>query len=82
MSASGRLQEPVPPNSRSEEDLIELVLRGQRESFYELVRPYERRVYVTALAILKNEADAEDVAQESILKAFRALSPFHLRYRN
>jgi RNA polymerase sigma-70 factor (ECF subfamily) len=52
------------------------VLCGQREFFYELVRPYERRVYVTAFAILKNEADAEDVAQESILKAFRALSTF------
>ena len=28
-----------------------------------LVKPYERRVYVTALALLRNDADAQDVAQ-------------------
>jgi RNA polymerase sigma-70 factor (ECF subfamily) len=33
-------------------------------------------VYAAALAVLRNEADAEDVAQDSILKAFRHLSQF------
>ena len=42
----------------------------------ELVKPYERRVYVTALALLRNEADAQDVAQEAILKAFANLRQF------
>ena len=44
--------------------------------FAELVKPYERRVYVTALALLRNEADAQDVAQEAILKAFMHLRQF------
>ena len=44
--------------------------------FAELVKPYERRVYVTALALLRNEADAQDVAQEAILKAFTNLRQF------
>jgi len=47
-----------------EQDLIASVQRGQHELFYELVRPYERRVYAAALAILRNEHDAEDVSQE------------------
>ena len=41
-----------------------------------LVKPYERRVYATALALLHNEADAQDVAQEAILKAFTHLNQF------
>jgi RNA polymerase sigma-70 factor (ECF subfamily) len=40
------------------------------------VRPYERSVYVMALSMLKNEADAEDTAQEAFLKAFRNLGSF------
>ena len=44
--------------------------------FYELVQPYERRVYAAALAMLRNEADAEDVAQEAILKAFANMRQF------
>jgi RNA polymerase sigma-70 factor, ECF subfamily len=59
-----------------ERALIERIRRGERELFAELVRPYERRVYVTALAILQNEADAQEVAQEAILKAFAHLGQF------
>lgn len=46
------------------------------EAFYELVRPCERRVFAAAFAILGNEADAEEVAQEAILKAYRAHATF------
>jgi RNA polymerase sigma-70 factor (ECF subfamily) len=43
---------------------------------YELVRPYERGVFLAALSLVKNDADAEEVAQEAVLKAFRGLSRF------
>jgi RNA polymerase sigma-70 factor, ECF subfamily len=59
-----------------ERELLERIRRGERELFAELVRPYERRVYVTAYAILQNEADAKEVAQEAILKAFAHLGQF------
>src|SRR6185369_1606870 len=49
---------------------------GEIEAFYGLVRPYERGVFLAALSLVKNEADAEDVAQEAILKAFKSLSRF------
>src|SRR5438105_9026997 len=54
-----------PTGTTREQELIAQVQRGQNELFYELVRPYERRVYAAALAILRNQADAEDVAQEA-----------------
>ncbi len=56
--------------------LIKRVCDGEREVFYELVRPYERMVYATAMAIVKNPADAEEVAQEAVLKAFSKLATF------
>jgi RNA polymerase sigma-70 factor (ECF subfamily) len=59
-----------------EAQLIKRVCKGEREVFYELVRPYERMVYATAISIVKNPADAEEVAQEAVLKAFSKLSTF------
>jgi RNA polymerase sigma-70 factor, ECF subfamily len=56
--------------------LIARVLAGESEVFYELIRPYERLVYVTIFAILKNEAEAEDGAQETMISAFRNLKSF------
>jgi RNA polymerase sigma-70 factor, ECF subfamily len=64
-----------------EQDLILSVQRGQNELFYELVRPYERRVYAAALAILRNEQNAEDTAQEAMLKAFANIRQFRAEAR-
>jgi RNA polymerase sigma-70 factor (ECF subfamily) len=64
-----------------ERELIAQVQRGQSELFYELVRPYERRVYAAALAILRNEADAEDAAQEAMLKALANIRQFRAEAR-
>ena len=74
------LNNPVQAGGR-EQDLILSVQRGQNELFYELVRPYERRVYAAALAILRNEHDAEDAAQEAMLKAFANIRQFRAEAR-
>jgi RNA polymerase sigma-70 factor (ECF subfamily) len=59
-----------------EQVLIQRVQAGDAEAFYQLVRPYERAVFIAAVAIVKNDADAEEVVQEAILKAFKALGRF------
>lgn len=59
-----------------EASLVKRVCDGEREAFYELVRPYERMVYATAISVVKNPADAEEVCQEAVLKAFSHLSSF------
>jgi RNA polymerase sigma-70 factor, ECF subfamily len=61
---------------RDESRMIASILAGDAQLFHELIRPYERRVYAMALSFLRNEADAEDVAQEAFLKAFRNLAGF------
>jgi RNA polymerase sigma-70 factor, ECF subfamily len=70
-----------PDEQRDEAALIRRVLNGEHELFYELVKPYERRIYAAAFAILRNEADAEDAAQEAVLKAFKNIGKFRAEAR-
>ena len=59
-----------------EAQIIASVLAGNTHEFHDLIRPHERSVYIMALSLLHNEADAEDAAQEAFLKAFRNLARF------
>jgi RNA polymerase sigma-70 factor (ECF subfamily) len=62
--------------NRDEAKIIASILEGNTHQFHDLIRPHERGVYMMALAVLQNEADAEDAAQETFLKAFRKLATF------
>ncbi|MEA2257845.1 MAG: hypothetical protein QOJ51_670 [Acidobacteriaceae bacterium] len=61
---------------RDEARMIASILAGDTQLYHQLIRPYERSVYMMALSYMKNEADAEDVAQEAFLKAFHHLATF------
>jgi RNA polymerase sigma-70 factor, ECF subfamily len=61
---------------RDEAQMIAAILAGNRELYHTLIQPYELSVYRMALSFVKNEAEAEDVAQEAFLKAFRELANF------
>jgi RNA polymerase sigma-70 factor (ECF subfamily) len=64
------------PDSRTEAQIITSILAGNSHEFHDLIRPHERSVYIMALSLLHNEADAEDAAQEAFLKAYRNLAKF------
>jgi RNA polymerase sigma-70 factor, ECF subfamily len=66
----------VRDRTESEAALIRRICDGEREQFYELIQPYERRMYAAAFALLRNQADAEDVAQEAALKALKNIGQF------
>jgi RNA polymerase sigma-70 factor (ECF subfamily) len=70
-----------PALQGNEDELIRRIRDGEDDLFYELIRPYEGRVYATAFNILRNQADAEDVAQEAVLKAFRYIRQFRAEAR-
>jgi len=63
-------------SAKGENELVFRVLAGEKEVFHELVRPYERAVYFAAYSILQNESDAEDAAQDAVLKALKNLASF------
>jgi RNA polymerase sigma-70 factor (ECF subfamily) len=65
----------------NEEILIEKILSGQREFFLDLVRPYQRTVYATALSLVGNKEDAEDIVQSALLIAFSRLRQFRRESR-
>jgi len=67
---------PTDPAALREQDLLHRVQAGQKEYFYDLIKPYQRRVYSAALSVLRNEAEAEDAAQEAFLKALTHIQQF------
>jgi len=59
-----------------EKGLITRVIAGENDLFHELIRPYERMVYLAILTMLRNEQEAEDASQEVMINAFRHLKSF------
>ncbi|HBS05052.1 MAG TPA: RNA polymerase subunit sigma-70 [Leptospiraceae bacterium] len=60
----------------SEKGLIEKTLKGDQRAFMELVSPYRSRLIRKAVSMLGNPQDAEDILQEALVTAYRALKSF------
>jgi RNA polymerase sigma-70 factor, ECF subfamily len=67
---------PEAQAEQSEATQIRLFLDGNVGAFCDLVTPHRRGLYLKALSIVRSEADAEEVAQNAVLKAFNKLSQF------
>jgi RNA polymerase sigma factor (sigma-70 family) len=65
---------PVPPPE--ERELVERARRGDHDAYALLVREHEEIVFRVAYLIVRSAVDAEDVAQEAFVKAYRALGRF------
>ena len=64
------------PNPELEADCIRRILAGEKHLFHDLIRPCERSIYFLLYSLLKNEAEAEDVAQETVIKVYQNLDKF------
>jgi len=62
--------------TQSDGALIEASRRGDQEAFRGLVERYFRRILAVATGMLRNREDAQDVAQETFVKAYRSLGSF------
>ena len=60
----------------TDEELVARSVRGDAESFNQLVVRWERPIYALAYRVIGREEDARDVCQEAFLRAFRALGGF------
>jgi RNA polymerase sigma-70 factor, ECF subfamily len=67
----------VTAEHNDELPLVERARAGDAAAFSELVQRYERKIYRLAKHITQNDEDAEDVLQESFLKAYSHLDSFH-----
>ena len=69
--------EALSPSLKTREsELVQQARAGCEEAFYRLVQGCERALFATAMGILKNEADAEEAAQEAVLMAFTNIHRF------
>lgn len=64
------------PAELSDNEIIQQVLGGNQQVFSQLVSRYQNYVFTLALRMLKTREDAEEVAQDVFVKAYRALADF------
>jgi RNA polymerase sigma-70 factor (ECF subfamily) len=57
-------------------ETIRRVLEGEKQLFHELIRPCERSIYLLLFSLLKNESEAEDAAQDTVVKVYKNLHLF------
>lgn len=69
--------QPIAPSKdASDAELVQRVAQGEPAAFETLMRRYNRTLFRTARAILRDDAEAEDALQEAYLQAYRAMAGF------
>jgi RNA polymerase sigma-70 factor (ECF subfamily) len=69
----------TPASTLSDAEIVERVQAGDTAQFEVLMRRHNQRVYRTARAILKDEAEVEDVMQQAYINAYTHLHQFEHR---
>lgn len=72
------MKKPIRPQG-DEAELIEQARKGDTKAFGALVERYQRRVIGVALAVVHNEEDAFELAQETFIRAYENLAKFESR---
>jgi RNA polymerase sigma-70 factor (ECF subfamily) len=64
------------PTAENDDALVRRAQGGESQAYEELVRRYQQRIYTTVYHMTSNHEDANDLAQETFVKAYRALKSF------
>ncbi len=62
--------------SLNEIEFIQNLQQGNQQAFAELVELYKNKIFNTAIGILQNEHDAEEITQEVFIEVFRSIKNF------
>jgi RNA polymerase sigma-70 factor (ECF subfamily) len=76
MAEPAERKDSESPAPTEEMELVRRARRGDLQAYDELVRRYQERIYATVYNMTSNHEDANDLAQESFIKAFQALKSF------
>jgi RNA polymerase sigma-70 factor (ECF subfamily) len=60
----------------SDRELVDRAREGDAQAFGQLVRRHQQRIHRLAVHLLRDRAEAEDVMQETFIRAYRALARF------
>lgn len=69
-------RESEAPAPEHESELVARARQGDLRAYDELIKRYQERIYATIYHMTSNHEDANDLAQESFIKAFQALKSF------
>lgn len=72
-------RDKIKMNYKGDISYIEQVLNGKNDAYAFIVNYHKDRVFNLAFRICGNREDAEEIAQDSFLKAYRSLSGFKMR---
>jgi RNA polymerase sigma-70 factor (ECF subfamily) len=75
---NARPQRKTSRDSGDEAELVRAAQRGDQAAFGELVRRYQRAVYRVAYGLTRNPSDADDLAQETFVRAYQAIGRFRV----
>ncbi|MFC1476937.1 RNA polymerase sigma factor [candidate division KSB1 bacterium] len=78
---NGRSEDPGEMLEDRGNELVRRVKRGDLSAFDKLVALYQQRLYYTVIRIVLHHEDANDVVQDTFIKAFRNLDTFKEEYR-
>ena len=76
---ASRKRSGAPAGSLEDEELVRLAQHGRREAFEELVRRHANRLYGVVLRYCGDAAEAEEIVQETFLRAWRGIGGFQGR---
>ena len=65
-----------PTDAPEDQKLVKRAQGGELEAYDELIRRYQERIYATIYHMTANHEDANDLAQETFIKAYQALKSF------
>src|SRR5438477_12543702 len=68
--------QPSASSPQEEQPLVRRAKSGDLDAYDELVRRYQERIYATIYHMTANHEDANDLAQETFIKAYQALKSF------
>lgn len=63
----------------NENELIKLILQGERDKFRIFVEKYQQLVFRTCMGFVHNKEDADDLTQEVFIQAYQSLPDFKMK---
>jgi len=76
VALEAEVEAPTVPAPVEDRQLVRQAQEGDLSAFDELIRRYQERVYATIYHMTSNHEDANDLTQETFVKAYKALSSF------
>ena len=70
----------APEGRASDADLIHAAQAGRTEAFDELMKRYAASIYRVTYSFVRGHADADDLTQETFIRAYRAIGRFDERF--